>query len=150
MKSVKAATEKLRELVNRVRSSGRLTEELSVACAADNKEKRRLQLDVRTRWSSLFYMMETAVELRPALVHLRQKYQDLEHRDTTQQSLIDAFPSDSAWDLLKDLANMLRLLAVLTTFSEGEVRRMLMSHMDTPLLICSLSIQSCFCSITRL
>lgn len=79
------------------------------------KTKRELQRDVQTRWNSTLLMLESFVDLHPAV--------DLAAKDLYSKDKVTAakmFFSPAEMDLLRDVISVLKLLKVTTDTWEGD------------------------------
>lgn len=114
-----------RELVTTVRTSLPLTEKLADHCKALGIGRTTLQLDVVTRWSSFFYMIESLLVMREPLHGLYRDLRRMPPQTLTagERHYMQLYQgaSENDWEILDDAALCLRIFAVLSTFSEGEV-----------------------------
>jgi hypothetical protein len=90
---------RLRVLVAKTRSSPQRREKFAHACALSKVDAKKLILDVKTRWSSTFFMIERALELRKPL----DDFAGME-RDLRVYRL-----ADEEWTLLETIRGLLQV-----------------------------------------
>jgi len=90
---------RLRKLVVKIRLSPQRLERFARACELSDTAKQELVVDVRTRWSSTFLMLERALELRKPLDFFAACEQDLRVYRL----------ADEEWSLLETIRDLLRV-----------------------------------------
>ena len=136
--SLERLLEQLQELVSTIRQTHALSNRLAQIATSMNMLRTKLQQSVTTRWSSTFHMIDSVLELRAPLLVLQrdalQQYNaetdDYDSRPLNKRpkkapeepKLLELCPRaySDKWELAKQSADVLRLVATTINDAEGE------------------------------
>ncbi|CAB4443300.1 unnamed protein product [Rhizophagus irregularis] len=105
LKHIENLIKKLRKIVKRVRRTQLYLEELERLAIAANHTFKHPILDVKTRWNSMFLMAERALILKNDLSIIKSRHQPLQ----------DIWLSESEWEKIRHLVNLLSQFHIATT-----------------------------------
>jgi hypothetical protein len=96
-------------VVKFIKNSPQTKERFERILLSHGQQPKAVLLDVKTRWSSTFLMIERALEFRASLTDLCQLVPNL-----TKQVM-----SDEEWDVLREAASFLEIFKEITQEMEG-------------------------------